>query len=988
MNPFIADTVGPALRSGSRRSTWRPSAGICALLLAGLNMTLAADKSGVSPTAISLPKGPGSIEGLGESFQPSLNSGQAQYSVPLKLPPGPAGRAPALAFRYEGGGGNGVLGPGWSLPLPMIQRRSDRGLPTYGEPVGFEREDTFINEAREELVPRGDGYLQSQNEGAFVRYEFKTDHWVGTRPDGTRMEFGVTPQARIADGARVYTWLLERVVDTRGNEERYRYVGFPGEENQRQRYLQRIDYGAGGPPWSARQFVQFEYEDRPDPTEDARAGFVVGTGKRLRTVSVATQGVTLAGHRSGDFDGDGVADFLNRRYSLEYLAEAAAVPPVSLLTAVSMVGADGVTPLPPLRLGYAVCRPAARLDALPGSVLSSNEPPAVMDNPLVDFLDLNGDGLPDLIKTDSGGGVHQAFLNEGDSAAQPGRSIRWSEPREVSAALGAAWNFNLSQNETHLADMDGDGLADLVHQTATGSAFYFLNRGDVGWGLRQELDITGTPPPAPFGRTDVRTGDFDFDKRMDIIQSLPTGGGFDYRIWFNMGAQTYSAPVTVPQDSGFSLADATVQIADLNGDRVPDLARIRPSGIELTLGLGYGRFDPRRFLVLPDGPLTDDQVNHAKLTDLNGDGMADLVIERAAPGECWYWLNGDHGQFTEHRVIENLPSAVAQGAAIRWADLNGNGSVDLVYADRESDHRLLGFDLASLFACAPAPNLLVGITNGLGRTTLIAYEPSTRFLLEDREKGTPWPDRVPFPVTVVAAVTTDDSLGHLYVTRFQYHDGYYDPLEKQFRGFARVDQIEVGDASAPTLVTTYEFDTGRVDEAMKGKIHRKRIGTLDGQLFSEDRFQWASPPALLATAPDGREIRFAHPVGERREILELGRGAGRRLETASTYDAYGNRTRFAEFGLVEAGDRSAGQDERVTITEYALNTNAWILRLPRRTWVTDVAGKTISRSEFFYDDETFSGTEGLPLVGNLTLERQWKNPEDPAAFIQIGRAHV
>ena len=42
---------------------------------------VAADKSGVSPNTISLPKGPGSIEGLGESFQPTLNTGTAKYGV-------------------------------------------------------------------------------------------------------------------------------------------------------------------------------------------------------------------------------------------------------------------------------------------------------------------------------------------------------------------------------------------------------------------------------------------------------------------------------------------------------------------------------------------------------------------------------------------------------------------------------------------------------------------------------------------------------------------------------------------------------------------------------------------------------------------------------------------------------------------------------------------------------------------------------------------
>ena len=36
-----------------------------------------------------------------------------------------------------------------------------------------------------------------------------------------------------------------------------------------------------------------------------------------------------------------------------------------------------------------------------------------MDNELVDLVDLNGDGLPDLLKTESGGGQHTAYLNRG-----------------------------------------------------------------------------------------------------------------------------------------------------------------------------------------------------------------------------------------------------------------------------------------------------------------------------------------------------------------------------------------------------------------------------------------------------------------------------------------------------------------------------------------------------------------------------------------------
>ncbi|HAM73306.1 MAG TPA: hypothetical protein DCM86_16860 [Verrucomicrobiales bacterium] len=969
-----------------------PSAGWgCGLLLA---MWLpfgagGADKSGVSPTAISLPKGPGSIEGLGESFQPSLNSGQAQYSVPLQLPPGPGGHHPSLALKYEGGGGNGILGPGWSLPIPAIQRRSDHGLPTYGEPVGFDRNDTFITEAREELVPRGDGYLFARNEGGFVRYEFLGSHWVGTRPDGTRMEFGLTAGGRIADGTHVYSWLLERVTDLHGNVERYVYADATGAGNRGQRYLQLIEYGAGAPPWTARQYVRLEYEGRPDPIEDARPGFVVGTAQRLRSITVATEGVQLPpGHLAGDFDANGVPDFLDRRYLLEYLPEAGASPPSSLLTRITMVGTDGVTPLPPLSMGYAVCLPGDRLDASTARVASLNTPPTVMDNPLVEFIDLNGDGLPDVLRTDSGGGAHVAYLNSGQGPAAPDgtRAVSWSDPREVSAPLGAAWGFHLGQDETHLADMDGDGLADLVHRTPQGDSFYFSNRGTVSWGLRQEVSTSVAPPPAPFGSADVRTGDVDFDKRIDILQSIDSGGGFDYRIWFNLGDQTYSAPVTVPQDHGFSFADPAVQIADMNGDRVPDISRIRPSAIEVTLGLGYGRFDAVRLLPIPDGPLTDDQVSHAKLTDLNGDGLADLVIERAAPGECWYWLNGDHGQLTPRRVIAGLPPPAGLGVVTRWADMNGNGSVDLIYADRESDDRLLAFDLGSLFSCAPAPNLMLAITNGLGRVTRIGYDPSTRFLLEDAAAGAPWPDRMPFPVTVVSSVVTDDTLGHTYVTRFQYHNGYYDPVEKQFRGFARVEQVEVGDETAPTLVTTYDFDTGRNDEAMKGKTLRKRVGLEDGRLFVDETTLWLQPSRLLYAAPDGREVHFAHPTGERQDHLELGVGTPRRTESEMAYDDYGNRTRVAEYGWVDGGDRLAGQDERITTTGFALNLQSWILRFPHLTELADGSGKVLSRSELFYDDETFSGTNpGIVQRGDLTLRRDWTDPSTPSAFIASRR---
>jgi len=136
-----------------------------------------------------------------------------------------------------------------------------------------------------------------------------------------------------------------------------------------------------------------------------------------------------------------------------------------------------------------------------------------------DLVDLNGDGLPDILKTDLAPGEHNAFINTGVTNMEGARVIYWLGPTNVNPGAGTAWSFNLSSADTHLADMDGDGLADLVHNTGLGEAFFFANKGRLAWGSRQDLAVDPPFPPSPFGETDVRTADFDFDKRIDIIRA-------------------------------------------------------------------------------------------------------------------------------------------------------------------------------------------------------------------------------------------------------------------------------------------------------------------------------------------------------------------------------------------------------------------------------------------------------------------------------------
>src|SRR5258708_26372030 len=85
----------------------------------------------VSAPAISLRKGGGAIRGIGEKFAANPVTGTGSLTVPIATSPGRAGFGPQLALSYDSGAGNGPFGFGWSLGLPSITRKTDKGLPRH-----------------------------------------------------------------------------------------------------------------------------------------------------------------------------------------------------------------------------------------------------------------------------------------------------------------------------------------------------------------------------------------------------------------------------------------------------------------------------------------------------------------------------------------------------------------------------------------------------------------------------------------------------------------------------------------------------------------------------------------------------------------------------------------------------------------------------------------------------------------------------------------
>src|SRR5215216_1280189 len=119
----------------------------------------AKETSGRAPTvdpaqallpAISLPKGGGAVRGMGEKFGVNPVTGTGSMSVPLATSPGRSGFGPQLALSYDSGSGNGPFGFGWTLSLPSITRKTDKGLPQYHD---ADESDVYLLSGAEDLVP-------------------------------------------------------------------------------------------------------------------------------------------------------------------------------------------------------------------------------------------------------------------------------------------------------------------------------------------------------------------------------------------------------------------------------------------------------------------------------------------------------------------------------------------------------------------------------------------------------------------------------------------------------------------------------------------------------------------------------------------------------------------------------------------------------------------------------------------------------------------
>lgn len=751
---------------------------------------------------ISVPQGGGALSGIGETFQPDLHTGTGNLTVPLELPAGRNGLQPSLALSYSTGYPNGPFGLGWALTIPGVRRKTDKGVPRY-DPDHPDL-DTFVLSGAEDLVPvPGTGSsaarYRPRTESAYAKITHITglagDYWEVWSTDGLRSRYGTpiptspppewTDPAIITDPgepSHIFGWLLSETRDPIGNRIEYTYTRLDGTA---QRYLSQIAYADYGNR-DASQFlicVRITYGQRPDPFSDRRPGFELRTTQRAERIETWINTTTPILARTVEL---GYADQpKNTPASKDIPANA-----VSLLKTITVTGHDGdaTQQLPPLELGYTAWDPTARHYQQITS-LTAGMPATSLADKNLDLVDLFGDGLPSVLQLD---GQARYWRNRGATKFDPPRPLAF-----------VPYGVSLAGAGVQLADLDGDGRTDLLVSNPDRTGYWPLST--AGGFDPAHYVAARSAPTFSLSDPNVRLIDLDGD---GIIDALRTGDRFE--LFYNDGHGDFTTLQIPPHAPDATFTDPRIRLADMTGDGLTDIVLLHNGRVSYWPYRGYGNWDPPvtmtnqpgststtnqpRFEDGAEYDITGFDPRRLLLGDIDGDGCADLAY--VGDGHVTVWINQAGNGFADPVVIAGTPP-VSDPAQIRLADILGTGTSGILWTYdlgtvRGSNYKFL--DLTG----SVKPYLLSQIDNHAGATTNITYAPSTAYATADRAAGHPWQTTLPFPVQVVANTTVTDYFSQNTLTsEYLYHHGYWDGADREFRGFARVDQHDTLTPTGP-----------------------------------------------------------------------------------------------------------------------------------------------------------------------------------------------
>jgi RHS repeat-associated protein len=896
------------------------------------------------------------------------SSGAATYRIPIWTPPGVGSVGLDLVLVYNSRGGNGLIGQGWSLSGLSTIARCNRTVVQDGTAAGVTNTlaDRYCLDGQQLKLVGGTygtpGSVYATEIESYSRIVASGSKgngpasFVVTSKNGLVYEYGTTAdsQAFAGTSGSIRAWALSRVRDraatTNGNSISITYFNEArnGAYTNGTFRVASIAYpttAAGQGPFYR---VSFDYSARP--ASDAVAGYLAGSVVLERN---QLDSITIRNHASGA---------TIKAYKLTY-AQGTASGRLQLRSVQECSATDC---LAPTTIAYQQGATGWNTAPIGTSFQSSNK--ASMR-----AVDLNGDGLSDLLyPVGTGGSVMSwrvAFGQPGgfgipvdtgvtaDAGVKliPGRFLG-NGRMQFMIPQGSSWtllnysgsgfqtvNTGLALGGEYLAaDIDGDGLDDLISQAATSPVSLQARRNTTvpvaGSPLVAFAPVRETIWTAPGGARVGSDGytnvaDLNGDGRADLAvhtwAATKRGGSWLTPLLSN----GFGAPFTVGAKRDF-WQDGSLLVADWNADGCSDLLQIS----SVLVSNCAGDFTE---VVTGATNVQLDAAGHSTVlpVDWDEDGRTDLLYVRAGSGlfgDTWYVVRS-----TGTGAAAPATTGVSAPTSTAWLalDIDGDGKPDLSLRDDKHN----GNVLYHLHKTPGAPaDLATSFSDGFGMVQSPRYVSiSTGNYTKHADAAFPEVD-FSGPLYVVGEFSASDGTGSTYQNRFWYYGARVHLQGRGFEGFyAR--------RSYDTRSGTYTYDYLQRAFPFTGMHTRRSVWQSN---LSSKVSEWSATLGQQSLGSPGREQRvFPHLATVSDSRYEVGGSLNGTpvTQVSESYiygDGYGNRTQTKRtLTDKDPGSPFVNSSWQSTMTSsFANQTNSNCLGLPTSTVVTQSAPGQASRT--------------------------------------------
>jgi RHS repeat-associated protein len=552
----------------------------------------------------------------------------------------------------------------------------------------------------------------------------------------------------------------------------------------------------------------------------------------------------------------------------------------------------------------------------------------------LDYLDMNGDGLPDVVgngrvqyTTPQGGLEARSVAIAGLDRVRESSEESWSAglagnpvsskgnskgtvnggaggptgnksgAQMAQLGLSGSLGGGKSDGRSDFLDMNGDGLPDRVVRSGD-QLMVALNLGyrfaaSESWGKAAVNDSTSRELSLGLSPS-FNSGNYDFAGGLSASKNSSQQGCAELDLL------------------GTSCAKPGYLLIDLNGDGLPDRLTLQSGELRVAFNNGTGFVAETTW-----SGLMEKAVLKNGTTSVGGGVYFTIGIGPLCLAGCYLIVNPgfDGGQSMGRQELALI-------------DVDGDGDLDHVASMGDEQ-------LTVAKNRTERGNLLQAVNRPLGATLTLEYQ---------RDGNT---TDSPSSRWVLSKVTTFD--GHRgdgvddLVTTYRYEDGRHDRLEREFYGYRRVVE-EDRDASKSnalyrSVIREYQNDSFYTH----GLLHRERVQDASGRAFTETEHTYAlrdvDTNSTLTNPRSTTATVFPQRIRTDVRHYESQPAPGQQTSITYEYDQRGMVIR-----TVDAGD-SGADDDRVTSVAYSQCPSTNLYAVPVKTVVADGRGTVLQHSE-------------------------------------------